>query len=73
MHSWRYKKLRDERRKAKRKERQSVYISHAKRSYMDKILQGKLESISLRKPLSFRQRMAEKLQSISFRNIFKRK
>lgn len=69
MHSWKYKKLRDEKCKARRKLRSRI---------------AKLERVVFKYPdlrytkdiplnLSFRQRMAEKLQSISFRNIFKRK
>ena len=41
MHSWKYNKLRLEKHKAKRIERQKAAISHAKRKYMDEIIKGK--------------------------------
>jgi hypothetical protein len=72
MQSWKSKKLRDEKRKARRKERQAV--AHALRSTTGKYpeLKYKGDIILKKKTLSFRQRLADKLKALSFRSIFKK-
>lgn len=70
MQSWKSKKLRDERRKAKRMERQKVAISHAKREYMDKILKGKENDTEKTEPIKD-FRFLEKLRLSIRRSVFR--
>ena len=67
MHSWKYKKLSDEKRKAKRKKRRTAFISHANRIYMDKIIEGKrIEELN-------NSRFLEKMKKMIWRSIFRQK
>ena len=68
MHSWKQKKLRDEKHKAKRVERQRAVISHAKRKYMDEIIKGK--SAEETKPM-VDTRFLEKLRLSIRRSVFR--
>ena len=68
MQSWKVRKLRDEKRKAKRVERQKVAISHAKRKYMDEIIKGKSSEES--KPM-VDSRFLEKLRLSIRRSVFR--
>jgi len=64
MLSWKSKKLRDEKRKARRVVRSKVAKSRA-------LLTDKYPELK-KKSLSFRQRLADTIKKISFRNIFKK-
>ena len=69
MHSWKQKKLRLEKCKAKRKIRRLAAISHTKKEYMDKILQGKEEVGEIGYSSEFLARM----KKLIWRNIFRSK
>ena len=68
MHSWKQVKIRKEKHKAKRIERQRAAISHAKRKYMDEIIKGK--SAEETKPM-VDTRFLEKLRLSIRRSVFR--
>lgn len=70
MHSWKYKKLKNEQRKARRKRRRLVAISHAKRDYMDKILQGEKE---VKKTGYINPEFLARMKKIIWRNVLRNK
>ncbi len=70
MQSWKYKKLRDEKRKARRKKRKSVAISYANRNYMNKILKGKEDNTEKTGPVKD-FRFLEKMKLVIRRSIFR--
>jgi len=69
MHSWKYKKKKDEQRKARRKERNLTRISHANNIYMNNILQGKSEFDENKIESDFLKRM----RVLIWRSVFKGK
>ena len=70
MLSWLQVKKRDEKRKAKRLERQKAAISHAKRAYMDKILKGRENDTEKTEPIKD-FRFLEKLRLSIRRSVFR--
>ena len=76
MKSWKQKKVRAERQKARRELRRMIgkTTSHSGYRGVDKYpeLKYKGDIVLTKKKLSFRQRMANALQKLSFRKIFKR-
>ncbi len=70
MHSYKYNKLRNEKHKAKRAERQKAPISHAKRAYMNKIIQGKENDTEKTEPIKD-FRFLEKLRLSIRRSVFR--
>ena len=67
MHSWKQKKLKSERKKARRKIRRLVAISHAKKEYMDKILQGEKEV----KNTGYSSEFLARMKKLIWRNVFR--
>ena len=67
MHSWKQKKLKSERKKARRKIRRLVAISHDNKEYMDKILQGEKEV----KNTGYSSEFLAKMKKLIWRNVFR--
>lgn len=70
MHSWKYKKIKNEQRKARRKKRRLIAISHAKRDYMEDILQGEKE---IEKTGYINSEFLARMKKIIWRNVFRSK